>query len=102
MLDTDLDEIVHIAVGIRSVGVAPFAVVRVGAAVLFAADNVLLQRHPAALADQRMRRIQQRIDRNTEQRRQQLECFRIRDSLAGFPAGDCLPCHEYLFGKCLL
>ena len=64
--DACVDQIVHAAVGVGAVGVAPFAVVLVGGAILVVADDGILQRHAAALAHQLPRCAQQRVDRYIE------------------------------------
>ena len=71
MRDADVDQIVHIAVRVGTVCIAPLAVVLVKRAVLVSADDRVFKRHPAALTDQLMRRAEQRVDGHAEKRGQQ-------------------------------
>ena len=62
-----LNQILHIAVQIHPIGVAPFAVILIQKAVLFPADAVIRKRHAAALANQLSRRTEQCVDGHIEQ-----------------------------------
>ena len=68
-----------------AVGIAPLAVVLIQAAVRLPGGRFVLQRHPAALADEPAGRTQQRIDGNIKQPRKQLERFGIGLRFARFP-----------------
>ena len=100
--DADVQQIVHAAVGIDSVGIAPFAVILVETAVVIPADDRVLQRHAAALADQAARLAEQRVDRHAEQPREQLQRLGIGHGLPVFPARDRLPGHKDLFRQRVL
>ena len=94
LADADVNQVVHIAVGKRSVGIAPPAVVLIDRAVFFPAENRVLQRHPAALADQLPRRAEQGIDRHVEQAGKQLQRLGAGDRVPVFPPGNRLPGHK--------
>ena len=61
------DHLVHILIDIFAVRIAPSAVFLVELSVRLPADNIILQRHPAALTDQLFGRSEDRVDRNTEE-----------------------------------
>ena len=67
VLRTEVDELVHARIGEFSIGVAPFTVVLVDGSVRLTAERRLLERHPAALADQLPRRAQKRVDRHVKE-----------------------------------
>ena len=67
---TDIDQVIHITVGICPVGIAPLAIIFVERTVLILTDNRIIQRHSAALADQLIRRSKQSVDGNIEKLRQ--------------------------------
>ena len=60
------DQRVHIAVGIFSVRITPFAVILIQCFVFVPADDGILQRHSAALADELTGFSEQRVDGNVE------------------------------------
>lgn len=62
-----LNQVLHIAVQMHPIGVAPFAVILIQKAVLFPADAVIRKRHTAALANQLSRRTEQCVDGHIEQ-----------------------------------
>ena len=63
MLNAEVDKLLFACVGEFSVGKAPFAVFFVEIAFGIAANHrVLGERHSAALANERARRAQQRVD----------------------------------------
>ena len=70
--DADIDQAVHVVVGVGSVGVAPFAVVLVGGAVLVIAYDRIVHGHAAALADQLLRGAEERVDRDLVELREEL------------------------------
>lgn len=59
-----IDELVDAVVGELAIGVTPFAVVFVDAAVGLSAHRSILQRHAAALTDELLRAAEQGIDRD--------------------------------------
>ena len=62
-----LNQILHIAIQIYTIGVAPFAVILIQKAICFPADAVIRKRHAAALANQLSRRAKQCVDGHIEQ-----------------------------------
>ena len=102
MLHAEVDELLQAGVLERTARVAPLAVVLVERAVRLAAENGVLQRHPAALTDELARRAQQCVDRNVKKLREQLQRLGIRRRFAGLPARDRLPRHKDALGDLLL
>ena len=102
VLHQKIGQRLQILIGKLPVGIAPLAVVLVERAVRLAAEQRILQRHAAALADQLARRAQQRVDRYVKQRGQELERVRIGHGFAVFPAGNRLTGNKYLFGQLVL
>ena len=62
MPHTDVDQVIHVAVCVCPIGKAPLAIIFIKRAVLISADNRIIQRHSAALADQLIRRTKQCVD----------------------------------------
>ena len=85
-------------VGELAIGITPLAVVFVETAVSLAADHGIIgQRHPAALAIERLRCAQQGIDRHAEFAGQDLQQLGIGLCHAGFPPAHGLPGHVDAF-----
>ena len=70
-------------VGELPIGIAPAAIVFVDAPIRLAAEEAILQRHAAALAEELARRAQQRVDRYVKQARKGLERIRTGSGFAG-------------------
>ena len=102
MLCTKIDQLFLTSIFELPVRIAPFTVLFIKIAIRLFADRRILQRHPAALADQLSRHSQKRVDRNIKHPRQQLECFRIGHGLPIFPARHRLSGHHHLFRKIVL
>lgn len=98
VFDAEIDELLLAFVLERAVVVAPFAVVLVERAVQLAAEARIVQRHPAALADQCSGSAQQGVDGDIKKTREQFQRFDVRRRLARLPAGHRLPGHVELFG----
>lgn len=98
----EVDELLLTGIRERAVGIAPFAVLLVEGAIRLPAGGGILQRHPAALADQLPRRAQQRVDGDIKQPGKLLQCLRIRRGLAVFPAGHRLSGDKQLLRQLIL
>lgn len=64
MVCEKIDELVDAVIGKEAIGVAPFAVGFIDAAVRLAAHGSILQRHAAALTNELSRAAEQSIDRD--------------------------------------
>ena len=64
MVCEKIDELVDAVIGKVAIGVAPFAVGFIDAAVRLSAHRSILQRHAAALTDELLRAAEQGIDRD--------------------------------------
>ena len=102
ILDADFDQIVHITVGIGPVRKAPFAVILVERSIRVAADERIIKRHAAALADQLARRAEQGVDRNVKKSGKQLQGFCVGDGFAVLPARNGLTGHIDFTGQFIL
>ena len=90
--DQEIQEGVLALVGEFAIGIAPFAVVLVEAAVVFAADHgVVGQRHATALTVKGLRGAQKGIDGDTEFTGKDFEQLGVGLRHARFPAADGLP-----------
>ena len=102
MSNKKIRQLLNARVNKFSVGIAPPAVFLVEGAVRLSADGEVVKGHAAALADELSRRAQERVDGYIKQHGQQLQRFRVRESLAGLPTGHCLPGNMELFRKLVL
>lgn len=69
MLCAKINKCIHVGVGVFPIGVAPLAEVLVELAVRLSARGLVLERHPAALAHELVRRAQKRVYRHIEKLR---------------------------------
>ena len=103
MADEEVQQGVLASVRKFTVCAAPLAVLLVQAPVRLPAQQpVVVQRHPAALADELPRRAQERVDGYVELARQEPERVRAGLRLARLPAADRLsnPYHVFfILGK---
>ena len=92
VVDQEVQEGVLALVGELAIGIAPFAVVLVEAAVVLAADHgVVGQGHATALTVKGLRRAQKGVDRYAEFTGQDLEQLGVGLRHARLPAADGLP-----------
>ena len=90
--DQEVQEGVFALVGELAIGIAPFAVVLVEAAVVFAADHgVVGQGHATALTVKGLRGAQQGVDGDTEFTGEDFEQLGVGLRHARLPAADGLP-----------
>ena len=81
----EVDELLRTGIVKLAALVAPFAVFLIQGAVYLPAENTVLQRHPAALAEQLPGRTQQGVDGNVIKPGQQLQGFRVGSCFAVLP-----------------
>ena len=78
----EIDELLRAGIVKLAALVAPLAVFLIQGAVYLPAENAVLQRHPAALAEQLPGRTQQGVDGNVIKPGQQLQGFRVGSGFA--------------------
>ena len=87
----EIEKEVFALIGEFAVGVAPFAVILVERAVgLVTDERIVVERHSAALANQRLRRTQERVDGHIELLGESFEHFGVGLGFACLPTTYCL------------
>ena len=95
VLHQKFQQLVHVFVGEFPVGIAPFAVLLIEAAVCLPDELAVVgEGHAAALADQPPGTAQQRVDGNVEQRGEAPQRIGVGQRFAVFPPGNSLPGDE--------